>query len=83
VDLRPQLPQAVRKKTGGFDKAKSMFADSVSRGIKIGTGEGGKGMEILTKHKNYITCLQLFGKGGSVKRMTTSGLDGRVLFWNL
>jgi len=70
------------KKGGAFDKAKGVFADSVSRGMKIG-GEAGKGTEILTKHKNYITCLQLFGKGGTVKRLTTSGLDGRVLFWNI
>jgi len=40
-------------------------------------------MEILTKHKNYITGIQLFGKGGVVKSITTCGLDGRILFWNL
>jgi actin related protein 2/3 complex subunit 1A/1B len=73
---------AEAKPAGGvFDKSRKVFADSVSRGIKIGAD--GKTMEIMTKHKNYITCVQLFGKGGTVKRMTTSGLDGRVLFWNV
>jgi len=73
-----------QKKGGAFDKAKGMFADSVSRGIKFGAGDGKSGgMEILTKHKNYISCIQLFGKGGTVKRLTTSGLDWRILFLNL
>jgi len=75
-------PAETKKPSSTFEKGKTIFADSVSRGIKIGSGDG-KGMEIMTKHKNYITCLQLFGKGGTVKRITTSALDGRVLFWNV
>jgi len=81
TDSSAASPSEAAKKGGAFDKTRGIFADSVSRGIKIGSD--GKGSEILTKHKNYITCLQLFGKGGTVKRITTSALDGRVLFWNV
>jgi hypothetical protein len=82
LDKKSDSSGAEKKPAGGvFDKSRQIFADSVSRGIKIGAD--GKTMEIMTKHKNYITCLQLFGKGASVKRLTTSGLDGRVLFWNV
>jgi len=81
LDKKSESTPTEAKKSTTFDKSKTMFADSVSRGIKLGAD--GKTMEILTKHKNYITCLQLFGKGGTVKRITTSALDGRVLFWNV
>lgn len=82
LDKKTESTPTEKKAGTTFDKSKNIFADSVSRGIKIGSGDG-KGMEITTKHKNYITCLQLFGKGGTVKRISTSALDGRVLFWNV
>jgi actin related protein 2/3 complex subunit 1A/1B len=77
LDKKSDATPTAEKKSSNFDKTKGIFADSVTRGIKMGSGDG-KGVEILTKHKNYITCIQLNGKV-----LTTSALDGRVLFWKV
>jgi actin related protein 2/3 complex subunit 1A/1B len=65
--------KGVVKKSASSAMAKFKAADS--RGKKF--GDTSKTV-LKTKHQNTITSIQ-FVKGG----LTTSGLDGRILFWKL
>jgi len=67
----------------GFGGARAKFAGAVDRGISSSSGGAeSKAEEIWTRHKNTITNMW-FIPGSENMRLTTSGLDGRVLFWDL
>lgn len=63
-----------------FADARKLFSDSASKGISVQSG--GKASEettLSTRHQNTITCLW----GNKPGLVTTSGVDGRILFWEL
>ena len=61
-----------------FGGARRMFTEAADKGGSFGVGLGGTDM--TTRHKNVITNVCVL-EGG--KRISTSGLDGRVLMWTL
>jgi len=73
-------PAAAKPAGGGFAGARGKFAGAVDRGV--GINAEAKSEEMWTRHKNTITNLWLVPNTEST-RLTTCGLDGRVLFWDL
>lgn len=71
-----------KKKQSGFSKKMNMFEDVSSKGVEF--GQQVKGQELNTVHQNCITQVSTFpdAQGGSVT-FVTSGIDGRVQYWNL
>jgi len=79
-----------KKKSGGSISASSsgvsaaarkMFDDASTRGLAF--GQKVDDSNIWTRHKNAITNLSLVGGVGTKQtKLTTVGLDGRVLFWD-
>ena len=61
-----------------FGGARRMFTEAADKGGSFGVAMGGTDM--TTRHKNVITNICVL-EGG--KRISTSGLDGRVLTWTL
>ena len=61
-----------------FGGARRMFTEAADKGGSFGVGLGGT--DIVTRHKNVITNVCVL-EGG--KRISTSGLDGRVLMWTV
>jgi len=53
-----------------------MWQDTASRGQEFGTEAEDL---ILTRHENVISSIRFIGKG----EITTSGLDGRLLYWKV
>lgn len=40
--------------------------------------------ELDTKHQNTLTCLRIHSESsGSVTKFTSSGLDGKIILWEL
>jgi len=72
VDKKKEV-KAVKK--SGFAAAQSMFSDSVKKGIS----GGDKSTQISTIHQNTISDISVF----SETKFTTSGIDGRVCYWDL
>lgn len=48
------------------------------------TGDVSAGTELLTVHQNTITSVRPYelGPGGTVSRVSTSGVDGKLVIWN-
>lgn len=67
------------KKSDEKRAAFSKFQGIATRGEEKSGGGGGETLAYKTVHQNTITCIQYLGDG----RISTSGIDGRVLFWNL
>ena len=46
-------------------------------------GEGNADMELATVHQNTITSVRAYewGTDGAVKRVSTSGVDGKLVIW--
>ena len=61
-----------------FGGARRMFTEAADKGGSFGVGLGGT--DVVTRHKNVITNICVL-EGG--KRISTSGLDGRVLMWTV
>ena len=57
---------------------------SSSPGVAVGASNINKGGERNTAHQNTITRIKAYeGEHTSeVKKITTSGLDGRIVLWN-
>lgn len=70
------------KKTGGFANARSFFAATVDEGRKAGDKKEAKRM---TLHTNAIQSVGLPGavEGKTATVISTAGIDGRFLIWNL
>lgn len=59
-----------------------LWSDSVSKGHAFGTTN--TDVEMWTKHKNIIMNVQVIpDASGSATKFTTSGIDGRVIFWDV
>jgi actin related protein 2/3 complex subunit 1A/1B len=75
------------KKAGGgaFAKNMGMFADQASRGVEASNkGKTNTALKRNTIHNNAINCLQLLPQvGGQYTKFTTSGVDGRIVTWDL
>lgn len=65
----------------GFGSAFAKFKQADTHGQKFGAAKTVD--EAKTYHKNTITGVQLVQEGGKTTGFTTSGIDGRVLFWDL
>ena len=61
-----------------FGGARRMFTEAADKGGSFGVTLGGT--DIVTRHKNVITNLCVL-EGG--KKISTSGLDGRVILWTV
>lgn len=76
--------KAATKTASAFAGAKAMFSDMTRKGIQ--EGQQSKASGPATKHKAAITCLcpgLPDPKTNSVLQFSTSGLDGRLLNWDL
>lgn len=62
-----------KKKASGTRAAFAMFQSKVDK------GEDSTSTSVETKHKNCITSIQ----SGPDGKITTSGLDGKVVFWDV
>jgi len=62
-----------------FSAARNMWADSAHKGLAAGSGVEHKETSLPTRHQNTITTIWKLKPGV----ITTSGVDGRVLFWHL
>ena len=60
------------------------FRKADTRG-HAGGGDVSAGTELLTIHQNTITSVRPFewGAGGTVSRVGTSGVDGKLVIWNV
>ncbi|KAF8559729.1 WD40 repeat-like protein [Imleria badia] len=74
-------------KAGGVGRLNSSafntFRNADTRG-HAGGGEVSTDTELLTVHQNTITSVRPFewGAGGSVSRVSTSGVDGKLVIWS-
>jgi len=67
---------------GGFAQARGLFSDASKKGMTFGTNA--EETSIMTKHKNLIINIQLIpDASGAITKVSTAGLDGRVLFWDM
>ncbi|KAH0830719.1 WD40-repeat-containing domain protein [Lanmaoa asiatica] len=59
------------------------FRNADTRG-RAGGGDVSTDTELLTVHQNTITSVRPFewGPGGTVSRVSTSGVDGKLVIWN-
>jgi len=62
-----------------FAGARAMWAGAAERGLKAGDGPGSKETTLTTRHQNTICTIWKNTPGV----ITTAGVDGRVLFWDL
>jgi len=67
---------------GGFASSRALFGDASSKGVAFGTAADVQ--TILTKHKNFISSLSVIpSASGGINKISTTGLDGRVIVWDL
>ena len=64
------------------------FRNADTRGQTSSPGLPGSGMssetELLTVHQNTITSVRVYeGSPGQVSRVSTSGIDGKLVIWNV
>jgi len=64
-----------------------MFAARVTKGVSSpgGAGEAAGDSGDWRKHQGAITCIQAMARtpGGDVSKFSTSGVDGRLVIWNV
>jgi actin related protein 2/3 complex, subunit 1A/1B len=72
-----------KKVATGFQKNIGKFQDSTSKGIAVGNEAGD--LSLKTVHQNAIMQITpLYAKGAkSAKEICTTGIDGRIQFWDL
>jgi len=71
--------------SSGGAKKSAMAATRDMWKAQVNTGEGGGGgVTLESAHHNQVCGMQLFGTsfGGTDAVFTTSGLDGKVIFWS-
>ncbi|KAJ0406844.1 hypothetical protein P43SY_008866 [Pythium insidiosum] len=83
LDKKP-VESAVKRNSGSFNAARSMWESKVSRGQSADATQGDKGA-LWTKHESAITDIQPYrlSASGNVTEFTTSALDGRIALWQL
>jgi len=84
LDRRSEAPaKAAAAATSGWAAARAAFASKVNKGQAAGSGAE----EAWTKHANAITCLQAYRaaatRAPATRAFSSSGLDGRVVVWDL
>jgi actin related protein 2/3 complex subunit 1A/1B len=79
VDKKQEGAGASTGKSASFSGARAMFSAAADRGAAFGS-DTKSASETQTKHKNFIVNIQLLN---DIKKFTTAGMDGRVLFWDL
>ncbi|KAJ3222601.1 Polycomb protein sop-2 [Clydaea vesicula] len=68
-----------KKKSFGGNSAMDKFRQMDSRNQQAGTDT-----ELSTVHQNTITCVRAFaGNPSQVTKISTSGIDGRIVLWDL
>jgi len=69
-----------KKEAGGFASARNMFQTQSAMGQTTSAAAADKAASI---HSNTVCGMQLFGStiGGAAAEFTTSGLDGKIVFW--
>jgi len=72
-----------KKEATGFKKNINAFKESTNKGISVGKDAGDTGLKTI--HQNAIFQISpFFAKGAkSAKEVVTTGIDGRLQFWNL
>lgn len=72
---------------GGSSSGSSATASAAS--TTTTTGSSGNGTELLTIHQNTITSVRVYEGGGStggeveaVRKISTTGVDGRLVIWD-
>jgi len=78
-------------KGAAFAAAKNLFHESTSKGIQISTVNAPKTKNssapatpaLNTRHTNVVNCIWLPASDKVVTKFVTSGLDGRICFWDL
>jgi len=90
-DTKVTTPTTPAKGTA-FAAAKNLFHESTSKGIQISSAKPGlKTKEssapatkaLDTRHTNVINCIWMPQSDQAITKFVTSGLDGRILFWDL
>jgi len=77
-NLIQEKKDATAQKTGGTKQAFELFKNKVEVGANTNV------QNLSTVHQNCITCLFPFQvQGTEVKQFTTSGLDGKLVLWNV
>jgi actin related protein 2/3 complex subunit 1A/1B len=79
--LEKELDSKEKKKAGAAAStaqraAFNKFADADKRGADFGAEQA---EELATRHTNVITRIRVLGNG----EISTSGLDGRILYWKI
>jgi len=72
-----KLEKKEQKKQSGFGQVRDQWRDTAQLGKDGGAGGDDEGP--ATRHENVITNICVIGKG----EITTSGLDGRILYWKV
>ena len=83
LDRRSQAPAKAAAAASGWATARAAFASKVNKGQAVGAGAE----EAWTRHSNAITYLQGYRaaatRAPATRAFSTSGLDGRVVVWDL
>jgi actin related protein 2/3 complex subunit 1A/1B len=92
-DPSARSASVAQNRTGGVgrlggNEAFNRFRAADSRGVSAAAGAGAKvtsgGTERTTVHQNTITSVRPYsGAPGQVDRVSTSGVDGRIVVWQL
>ena len=66
--------------TSGVAAARALFQNKTDKG----QDSSAKGDKLETTHESCITCIKsLTGNSGTVGSFSTSGSDGKLVFWTL
>ena len=77
--LKPPVSDSAEDDDGQGEFALNMFRQMDLRGTKARDDT-----QLRTVHQNTITTLRVFeSSGGNVKKLSTSGVDGRVVVWTV
>ena len=75
-----KMEKKEKKKETNFSAARNMFGARVNRKSAKGGGKN----SCKTKHKGAITDMNALSENGSeVKKIATSSIDGRMIFWDV
>lgn len=78
LDQQKEEVQA-ESSSSGVAAARELFKNKSTRGQEKKSDSD----SLWTQHENSITGLSVANRGDSVSRICTSGLDGRLVLWQL